>query len=186
MLLQLKIQIKGITKPPVWRKLLVPDYFTFDRLHQVIQEAFGWQNYHLYQFSPKGFGSYPEIAIIDEEWDEGNTEDAELLILKDILNQTGQKFTYIYDFGDSWTHQIVVEDILDKHVLKAKLLEGKGACPPEDCGSTWGYKNVKDVMKDIHHEEHDEMRTWLGLEKGEKWDPNYFDLQAAKKRVAAV
>lgn len=41
-------------------------------------------------------------------------------------------------------------------------------------------------MKDIHHDEHDEMRTWLGLEKGEKWDPNYFDLQAAKKRVAAV
>lgn len=109
-----------------------------------------------------------------------------MLILKDILNHAGQKFTYIYDFGDSWTHQIVVEDILDKHVLKAELLEGKGACPPEDCGSTWGYQNVKDVMKDIHHEEHDEMRTWLCLGKDKKWDPNYFDLRAAQKRVAAI
>ncbi|KKX47652.1 hypothetical protein L950_0225340 [Sphingobacterium sp. IITKGP-BTPF85] len=87
MLLQLKIQIKNITKPPVWRRLLVPDYFTFDRLHKVIQEAFGWENYHLYQFSPKGLGSYPEIAIIDEEWDEGNTEDAEKKCLKRYLKR---------------------------------------------------------------------------------------------------
>lgn len=185
MLLQLKIQIKGITKPPVWRKLLVPDYFTFDRLHEVIQAAFGWQNYHLYQFSPKGFGSYPEIGIIDEEWDEGNTEDAEKIILKEFLNQKGQKYSYIYDFGDSWTHLITIEDIIDRNQLKAELLDGKGACPPEDCGGTWGYENIKDIMKNKQHEEHDSVRTWLGLED-EKWDPNYFDMNEAKQEVAAV
>lgn len=26
---QFKIQIKGITKPPVWRRVLVPDIYTF-------------------------------------------------------------------------------------------------------------------------------------------------------------
>jgi len=60
----------------VWRRLLVPSHFTFDRIHEVIQEAFGWKDYHLYQFSPKGFGSYPQIAFIDENWDKYNTEDS--------------------------------------------------------------------------------------------------------------
>jgi len=67
MLLQLKIQIKGISKPPVWRRLLVPDHFRFHRFHQIIQAAFGWEDYHLYQFSPKGYGSSPLIGLEDDE-----------------------------------------------------------------------------------------------------------------------
>lgn len=57
-------------------KIISTKHFTFDRIHEVIQEAFGWQDYHLYQFSPKGFGSYTQIAVIYENCDKYNTEDS--------------------------------------------------------------------------------------------------------------
>jgi hypothetical protein len=47
--LQLKIQIRD-EHPPVWRRLVIPRRFTLAQLHAVIQIAFGWENYHLYQF----------------------------------------------------------------------------------------------------------------------------------------
>ena len=51
MALQFKIQICEITKPPVWRRVIVPETFTFERFHYVIQAVFGWDNSHLYEFS---------------------------------------------------------------------------------------------------------------------------------------
>ena len=52
---QLKITIKG-SKPPIWRRVVVPEQFTFCQLHQVIQEAFGWYDYHLHEFEFKKLG----------------------------------------------------------------------------------------------------------------------------------
>ena len=42
---QLKITIKG-SKPPIWRRVVVSEQCTFCQLHQVIQEDFGWYDYH--------------------------------------------------------------------------------------------------------------------------------------------
>jgi hypothetical protein len=47
--------------------VVVPESFTFHRFHKVIQAAFGWSDCHLYQFSPKGWNSYPEISISDDQ-----------------------------------------------------------------------------------------------------------------------
>ena len=55
MAIQLKIQIKGITKPPVWRRLLIPDSFDFRQLHYAIQLASDWGNEHLYQFQKQAY-----------------------------------------------------------------------------------------------------------------------------------
>ena len=46
---QLKITVKG-SKPPVWRRIIVPETATFHQLHEMIQEAFGWSGYHLHEF----------------------------------------------------------------------------------------------------------------------------------------
>ncbi|WP_154858670.1 plasmid pRiA4b ORF-3 family protein [Cyclobacterium xiamenense] len=186
MLLQLKVQIKGISKPPVWRRLLVPDHFTFSRLHEVIQAAFGWEDYHLYQFSPKGYGSKPQIGVEGDEWEEEETKNAEKITLNKYLRMEGQTFTYIYDFGDDWTHTILVEKLIDKKAFRAELLAGKGTCPPEDCGGIWGYENLQEALADPKHEMHEEMREWLGLETVENWDPNFFDLETSKVTVSTV
>ena len=58
---QFKIQIKGITKPPVWRRVLVPDTFTFQQFHFLIQEVFGWENVHLYVFRRSLWRFFPYI-----------------------------------------------------------------------------------------------------------------------------
>lgn len=59
---QFKIQIKGITKPPVWRRVLVPDTYTFLQFHQVIQYAFNWDDYHLFDFTDKMYDMNVRIS----------------------------------------------------------------------------------------------------------------------------
>jgi len=175
MSLQFKIQLKNVTKPPVWRQLLVPETFTFHQLHEVIQMSFGWENYHLYQFSPQGYGSYPIIAIPSkDDWKKPDMNATKTKLNK-VFTAEKQKFTYIYDFGDDWVHQIVLEKILPDEIKSPVCLGGKGCCPPEDCGGVWGYENLKVILADPKHEEHQEMKEWLGLED-EEWDDDYFDV----------
>lgn len=187
MLLQFKIQIQHISKPPVWRRVLVPGNFSFEKFHLVIQAAFGWHNYHLYLFSPTGYGSFPEIGIPDDSgWSDSETINSKKVKLSDVFTSVGQKFTYIYDFGDDWTHKITLEEIKEGTTRKAGLLAGKGACPPEDCGGPWGYQHVLEVLANPKDEEYESMREWLGLEAEEKWDVGFFDLEDTKKDVKAV
>jgi hypothetical protein len=40
--MQLKLSLRGVVKPPVWRRLIVPADIRLDRLHEVIQTAIGW------------------------------------------------------------------------------------------------------------------------------------------------
>jgi Plasmid pRiA4b ORF-3-like protein len=187
---QFKIQLKNVTGPPVWRRLLVPENFTFHKMHTLIQTSFGWQNCHLFQFSPKGYGSQPLIGIPFEDDGflfEGEEQlDAAKIKLKEIFTAPRQTYSYIYDFGDDWHHQLLLEKITDDKLRYADCLAGKGACPPEDCGGPWGYANLKAIVNDPKHAEHSEMKEWLGLGKKEKWDAELFDLEAIRKRVAKL
>lgn len=47
-ILRVKVILRGVAKPPVWRRLLVPAGFRLDRMHNAIQAAMGWQDYHLH------------------------------------------------------------------------------------------------------------------------------------------
>ncbi len=176
---QFKIQIKGITKPPVWRKITVPSYYTFALLHHIIQAVFDWENAHLYQFSEDGYRSDTIIAgLIDEEYDDVSKQrKASDVTLSDIFKETGQKFIYIYDFGDNWEHEIVLEKIIPEQTEAPILLDGKGACPPEDCGGPWGYEELRAILADPKHEEHKDYMEWLGLDEGEHWDSHEFNLE---------
>lgn len=189
MAFQFKIQLEGITNPPVWRRLLVPEHFTFLRLHTALQETFGWKNSHLFQFSPKGFGSKPVIGLVfpdpmDET--EMDTVDAAQLQLQEIFQTPLQRYSYTYDFGDDWTHRLTLEQITPEKLLRAQCLEGAGACPPEDCGGAWGYENLKNILADPKHPEYREYRRWLGLRRNEQWDAGKFDLEKTRKKVARV
>lgn len=180
---QFKIQIKGITKPPVWRQITVPENFSFYNFHQTIQIAFGWWNAHLFKFSPDGYRSEPCIQeIYHDEMDFGYREivDATKAKLSKYFKSEKQKFTYIYDFGDSWEHVIVLEKILPEKTKSPTLIAGKGQCPPEDCGGVWGYEELKEIMKDPQHPEYSEYIEWLGLDEGEKWDPSEFDIETRR------
>jgi hypothetical protein len=122
-----------VDDPPVWRRVVVPENFTFYRFHHVIQEAFGWENAHLFQFSPEGWGSEPSIGLKIEDND-SMTQDSKKIKLSQIFKEKGQTYTYIYDFGDDWLPVIWLEELTGEKLQKADVLEGEGRCPPEDCG----------------------------------------------------
>ncbi len=188
MTFQFKIQLQHITDPPVWRRLLVPAQFTFLRMHHLIQVAFDWKDCHLFQFSPKGYGSIPIINMPFEGEDSGFEKpiQADTIKLQDFFTTPQQKMVYIYDFGDDWKHTITLEKLTDTKTLRAECTAGKGACPPEDCGGPWGYENLKEVLADAKHSEHADMKEWLGMGKKEKWDADAFDFGETKKQVARV
>lgn len=175
-----KIQIKGITKPPVWRKIIVPANFTFLRFHQVIQSAFGWIDYHLFEFEDKKSQGSFRIAVPSEyDFDyDVETLDASKVKLSQILESNTRKLLYVYDFGDNWVHEINLEAISDGKRKKAICLSAKGSCPPEDCGGIYGYEEMKNIFSTMpDSEEADSYREWLGLDKDEIWNTNSVDVE---------
>lgn len=187
MAFQFKIELARVDHPPVWRRVVVPETFTFFRFHKVIQEAFGWQNAHLFQFSPKGWGSQPAIGLKSDDLEEDTeTRDSKRIKLAQVFTDPGQTYTYIYDFGDDWLHVLRLEAITDEKLPKAGLLEGEGRCPPEDCGGFPGYEELKRVLADPTDPEHAEWKEWAGLGPRQPWDPSAFDLKKAQARVQKV
>jgi len=182
---QFKIQLDGISNPPVWRTVTVPSYYTFLHFHYVIQAAFGWMDSHLFQFSEKGYGPGTIITQIYEDFeaDLDDQVEAESIKLSEVFKTQKQKLIYLYDFGDSWKHNISLEKILSEPSLTPGCLAGKGKCPPEDCGGCWGYMEMKETMKNKSHPEYEEFMEWLGLAENETWDPHHFDLAEINKTL---
>lgn len=199
MIFQFKIQLQDISKPPVWRRVLVPAETSFAMFHHIIQEAMGWYNVHMYSFSPKGYGSIPWIEKEADDNDKLSFGDrnkkktpasASTLKISDVFKTKGQTFTYIYDFGDDWKHKITLEEIDKKNISPLpKLIAGKGTCPPEDCGGPGGYAHFKEVVADKNHPQYQDMKEWLYPGDEEDlfdedeaiWDADEFDLEIEKE-----
>lgn len=163
---QIKVKLRGVSKPPVWRRLVLRADTRLDRLHAALVAAFGWQGYHMHVFSrgPDEFGvPDSELGFIDER----------AVSLGELVGDVGDRLGYTYDFGDDWEHEIVVEELLDAdpEAHYPMLVAAKGACPPEDCGGPWGYAELKEILADPGHDQHREMLDWLGLDDAFAFDP---------------
>jgi hypothetical protein len=168
---QLKVTLEE-SKPPIWRRLLVPSDVTLEKLHTIIQVAMGWTNSHLHQFIVDGiyFGEpHPDYD------DYVDMQDERRFRLKRITGSEGFKFCYEYDFGDSWMHTLLVEKIVEPEPGQQYpvCLAGKRACPPEDVGSMRGYEEFLEAIGDPDHAEHEDYLEWVGGE----FDPEEFDLE---------
>jgi hypothetical protein len=178
---QLKITLLGI-KPPIWRRFQVPSDMNLAKLHQVIQEVMGWEESHMHQF--KVGKTYYGMTYPNDFDDMPETRDERKARLNELVTRPKAKFIYEYDFGDSWEHEVVLEKVLppEPGAKYPVCLEGKRACPPEDCGGVWGYANLLEVMQDEGHPEHEEMLEWLG----EEFDPEKFDVEAVNKALRRI
>jgi hypothetical protein len=175
---QLKITLRGVSKPPVWRRVLVPARITLNDLHGVIQQAMGWDDYHLHVFT----AGWREYGSADPEL--GHASDKNVR-LSEVLAGPGDRLRYTYDFGDDWEHDVVVEESLvaEPGQTYPQCVAGKGACPPEDCGGVWRYGWLKEVLADPSHEEHQDMLDWLGLDAGEDFDLKEFSVEDVNSRL---
>ena len=95
------------TKPKVWRRVLVPQTITLLKLHRVIQAAFGWGHSNLNEFIA---GDGERYGAADPMYDSPGSINSENVRLTTVLRTT--TLSYVYDFGDSWEHDIVVEKVL--------------------------------------------------------------------------
>jgi len=173
---QIKIAIMDI-KPAIWRRLIIPSNITFYKFHKIIQSAFGWQDYHLFNFDFKDF----VIHIPDPDWAPGELygvpeKNAKRTKIDKYVIE-GQRFIYTYDFGDNWQHEIIVEKIIDAEegVHYPLCLDGERHRPPEDVGGTGGYDMFLKTIRDSNHPEHEHMLIWAEKDTGgRKFDPEYF------------
>jgi hypothetical protein len=166
---QLKITLRG-SKPPIWRRVIVPADMYLDRLHTVIQIAMGWSDCHLHLFEiDREFYQEPD----PDGFESDRQEDERKYRLCDLVNREKAKFRYEYDFGDSWDHVIILEKIIpasEKPELMV-CLTGKNACPVEDSGGIWGYYEKLRIVGDPTHPEHELIKEWMG-----EIDPTEFDI----------
>jgi hypothetical protein len=161
---QLKVVLVG-SKPAIWRRLRVPGNANLGWLHAVLQVTMGWTNSHLHHFlTAEARYSDPRNNEDMSAGEEPDRDEAKATLAQAAPDE-GAQFSYEYDFGDSWGHQVTVEKIMPPDAAMAALalcLEGARACPPEDCGGVWGYENLLKILKNRKHPEHRSMMEWLG------------------------
>jgi len=154
----LKIRLLDI-EPEIWRRFVVPASITLDRLHDVIQIVMGWTDSHLHEFTigKKRYTEYPqerEDGLECGKYRFGN-----------LVKQTNRKISYLYDFGDYWTHELILEEshyFNPEMHYKITCLDGARACPPEDVGGIPGYFEFCSALADLGHEDHERLKVWSG------------------------
>ena len=173
--LQLRIQIREI-ESAIFRFIQVTNARTFHLLHEIIQWSFGWDHAHLYEFHvgrTKVAEPDPEFGLPPFPRHPRATR------LGDLVAKEITRFTYVYDFGDDWIHDLIVEKRFgpDPAVRYPICLDGARSAPPEDCGGIPGYDDFLAAWRDPEHEEHDHMREWAGP----RYDPERFDLKGVNE-----
>jgi len=171
------ITLRGI-RPPVWRRVQVPGAIRLAAFHEVIQTVFGWTDSHLHQFRID-CTSYGQPDDFDEA-----VEDESGVTLAKALGARIKRFLYVYDFGDNWEHDVVVENIVAGNSGSEGPLcrGGRRHRPPEDCGGPSGYQNFLEAIRNPGHEKHDAMLEWVGG----SFDTEAFDLAAVSRALVAV
>lgn len=174
----LQVELEDIT-PTIWRQVWVDSRMSLHTLHHVLQAAMGWTDAHLHEFSVNG----KRYSLPDPEDDPKRLPVDERKVPLGQISEPGLEFKYLYDYGDSWTHVIRVEEanpITEPAGCKpygvAFVDAGQGACPPEDSGGAPGYQDSLDLLReDPESEDAQSFLQWAG----EDFDPGRFDRHAA-------
>ncbi len=175
---QFKVTLRDI-KPPIWRRIQVSSEITLAELHEIIQVTMGWFNSHLHVFEIQGI-EYGQPAP-EYDWDVRN---ASKVKINKVITGESFKFRYIYDMGDGWEHEILLEKLLpaDPKGQYPICVKGKRACPPEDCGGPYGYPEFLEAIQTPTHPEHESMLEWLG----EEFDSEAFDIDGINQALQQI
>ena len=179
---QLHIQLTD-TKPAPWRRIVVADSMNLASLHRAIQAVMGWRNQHLYEFEIAG----QRYGIPDPDNPEDPTMDARRYTLGQLLQGQALSMRYIYDFADFWAHRIKLEATkpIDSAASLQQLpmcIDGRHACPPEDCGGPLGFASFIAAIQDPEHPQHQAARRLYP----EDVHNSQFDLQRAQARLHSL
>ena len=116
----------------IWRRVLVPSNFTIQQLHGILQVTMGWEGYHFYLFKVRAVEYGPlDLCVANPDKP-----------LSDFEFRRNERFSYVYDMGDYWEHDIRVEAITDREPNTDYPVCTGGArrCPEEDSGGIEGHR----------------------------------------------
>lgn len=168
------------TDPLVWRRIQVPESYSFWDLHVAIQNAMGWLDCHLHEFRvvvDSRTGQLARFGIPDDDaFEQPKVLPDWAVKVLDVLSQDALPILYVYDFGDDWRHTLTYEGAvpLDRSANYPRCVSGERRCPPEDCGGVHGYAEFLDAIRDPKHERHAEFLEWIGG----PFDPGDFDARS--------
>ncbi|TWB39007.1 plasmid pRiA4b ORF-3 family protein [Nitrospirillum pindoramense] len=175
------------TEPLVWRRVAVRGTTSLAALHKIIQAAMGWLDYHLWEFEVEG-ATYGLPDPDGMDW--GRTiKRASTIKLQKLLDAGVETFGYVYDMGDNWEHQIIIERVEGAQPDQPypQFLGGERRCPPEDCGGIPGYYEFLDDIagpdKGRGSKKKKEALDWYGG----PYDPDDIDeeqIRITLKRIA--
>ena len=176
--LEFEVTLQGI-KPRLWRRFQIADNATFGDLHRAIRDSFGWYGGHLWEFQDSRQRTLAGAAYDFLEGFDEPAPDAEEVKLASHFGRS-RSCGYLYDFGDSWMHAVKLrERVSSPDRFHRRLLAGRRACPPEDCGGLPGYYRFVSVVEtgvDPWDEDVAHLKEWLG-----EWDPSEFDLKSKRR-----
>lgn len=149
----------------VSRTVVVPSDWSLAFLHVVIQQTFGWLDYHEYEFAIPGdkqnrrwnaFGAYGMVKYDDDVIKD--LEAAEMPISK-LLGKKGASIDYTYDFGDG--NEVKIKSL--GAVTKPKLSDfaTKGPDVVEDAGGAGGIARIVEAAKKGKGKEYKMLKNWL-------------------------
>lgn len=177
----LRIDLKD-SDPPIWRLVEVPTSVTLKVLHDIVQAAMGWFDYHLWEMR---IGGQTYGIPTDDDWGSAPCKDGTRIRLRDVLAPGTTTIAYSYDFGDDWQHALTLSDVRqgDAAIAYPRFIGGERNCPPEDCGGISGFYEMLEIRSDPTLEQYAEINDWL-----EGYDPEELDvlpIEAALGRIAA-
>ena len=184
--------VLAYTDPPIWRRLELASDLRLDELHRILQTAFEWAGGHLHQFSTE-----------NRTWDDRSAADSgpspfsespapeSKTRLSQVLAAVGDRLEYVYDFGDSWEHVVVLEEIVEPTpgAPRARLVDGDRAAPLEDCGGVPGYEDLVTALADPENPDHTHLVEWYVDVYGRNpadFDPGHVDVDALDRAVRRV
>ena len=143
---QLRVSLENV-EPEIWRRILIPDNYTLEALHVVLQESMEWTNSHLHEFYANGATYGP--PQFDTDLARNLVAESEHTVAS-VLGEDGVA-TYVYDLTSVWRHRIRVERrlpvesaaMLMRNGLAPRCIGGEHHGPPEDSGGPKGFQQMR-------------------------------------------
>ncbi len=178
---RVRIELQSV-RPTVWRRVDVPLSCTLAVLHDIVQIAMGWTDSHLHEFTigERVYGM-PDAGY---DFDDRRVYKDSSIRLKTVIERGVRRFHYLYDFGDHWEHDVIVEEVRDGEagIEYPAFVEGARRCPPEDVGAARGFMSFLEAVLDPAHREHRETMEWYG----KPYDPADIDERLVRLRLQTI
>lgn len=125
-----RYSIKVSLSRKLYRTIAIGASATLEDLHLAIQEAYKFDDDHLYAFYMDG-KAWSDAGFYDRRGERGPFTDE--VRLGELNLYAGKQFLYLFDFGDCWEFKVLVQKIEQQmpEPDKASIVEEKGEAPEQ-------------------------------------------------------